>query len=42
MISATLVIGISVGYLLLLFVIAAFGDRRAALGRSVIGSSWIY
>jgi signal transduction histidine kinase len=42
MISAELVIGVSVGYLLLLFAIAAFGDRRAALGRSVIGSSWIY
>ena len=42
MISATLVIGVSVGYLLLLFAIATFGDRRAALGQSVIGSSWIY
>ncbi len=42
MISAELVIGVSVGYLLLLFAIAAFGDRRAALGRSVIGSSWVY
>ncbi len=42
MISAPLVIGVSAGYLLLLFVIAAFGDRRAARGRSLIGSSWIY
>ncbi len=42
MIPAQLVIGTSVGYLLILFVIAAFGDRRAARGRSLIGSSWIY
>lgn len=42
MIPAVLVIGVSAGYLLLLFAIAAFGDRRAARGRSVIGSGWIY
>ena len=41
-ISPHLVIGVSFGYLLVLFVIAAYGDRRAARGRSVIGSGWIY
>ncbi len=42
MIAAPLVIAAAVGYLLLLFAIAAFGDRQAARGRSLIGSSWIY
>ena len=42
MISPSLVIGASVGYLLVLFAIAAFGDARAARGRSVIGSGWVY
>jgi signal transduction histidine kinase len=42
MIAAPLVLGVSFGYLLLLFAIAAFGDRRAAQGRSVIGNAWIY
>ena len=42
MITASLVLGVSFGYLLLLFAIAAFGDRRAARGRSVIDSAWIY
>ncbi|PZQ48115.1 MAG: histidine kinase [Rhodovulum sulfidophilum] len=42
MISPALVLGASLGYLLLLFAIAAFADRRAAAGRSVIGRSWIY
>ena len=42
MISPQLVIGVSFVYLLVLFVIAAYGDRRAARGRSVIGSGWIY
>ena len=32
MIAAPLVLGVSFGYLLLLFAIAAFGDRRAARG----------
>ena len=35
-------LGVSFGYLLLLFAVAAFGDRRAALGRSVIDNAWIY
>jgi signal transduction histidine kinase len=42
MLPAALVLGVSFGYLLLLFAIAAFGDRRAALGRSVIDNAWIY
>jgi Na+/proline symporter/nitrogen-specific signal transduction histidine kinase len=42
MIAASLVLGVSFGYLLLLFAIAAFGDRRAALGRSVIDNAWVY
>ncbi len=42
MLSAPAVIGTSFAYLLLLFAVAAFGDRRAAQGRSVIGNAWIY
>lgn len=42
MISAPLVIAVSAGYLLVLFAIAAFGDRRASRGRSILGSGWIY
>ena len=42
MLSATLVVGASFAYLLLLFAVAAFGDRRAAQGRSVIGNAWVY
>jgi len=42
MLSAPLVLGASFAYLLLLFAVAAFGDRRAAQGRSVIGNAWIY
>ena len=33
MLSPTLVIGTSLAYLLLLFAVAAWGDRRAAQGR---------
>jgi len=42
MIAAPVVLAISAGYLALLFGIAAFADRRAAEGRSVIGSPWVY
>lgn len=42
MIDASLVVGASVGYLVLLFAVAAFADRRAAEGRSVIGNAWVY
>ena len=40
--SAPLVLAISLGYLALLFVVAYFGDRRAARGHSLINSSWTY
>lgn len=42
MIAAPLVLAASLGYLGLLFAIAAFADRRAAQGRSVIGNPWVY
>lgn len=37
-----LVLGVAFGYLALLFVIAAWGDRRAEQGRSLIGSPTVY
>ncbi|MGV6873401.1 ATP-binding protein [Pseudochelatococcus sp. B33] len=40
--SAPLILGVSFGYLLLLFAVAAYADRRAAEGRSVIGSGLVY
>jgi Na+/proline symporter/nitrogen-specific signal transduction histidine kinase len=42
MLSAPLVIAVSCAYLLLLFAVASWGDRRAAAGRSVIGNAWVY
>jgi Na+/proline symporter/nitrogen-specific signal transduction histidine kinase len=42
MLSAPLVIGASFAYLLLLFAVASFGDRRARQGRSIIGNAWVY
>ena len=42
MMSAPLVIGVSFAYLLLLFAVAYWGDLRAAQGRSVISSPWVY
>jgi Na+/proline symporter/nitrogen-specific signal transduction histidine kinase len=36
------VLGAALGYIGLLFAIAAWGDRRAAAGRSVIGNAWVY
>jgi Na+/proline symporter/nitrogen-specific signal transduction histidine kinase len=42
MLSAPLVIGVSFAYLMLLFAVASWGDRRAAAGRSVIGNAWVY
>ena len=42
MIAGPLVLGVSFGYLLLLFAIAAFADRRAASGGSVIDNAWVY
>lgn len=40
--SAGVVLLVSGGYLALLFGIAALADRRAAAGRSVIASPWVY
>ncbi|QOC22128.1 histidine kinase [Wenzhouxiangella sp. AB-CW3] len=42
MLPLWLVIGVSFAYLLILFAIAWWGDRRAAAGRSVIGNAWVY
>ena len=42
MLPAYLVVGVAFLYLLVLFAVAAFGDRRAAQGRSVIGNAWVY
>ncbi len=42
MVAAPLVIGVAFAYLLLLFAVATYGDRRAAAGRSVIGNAWVY
>jgi len=42
MMSTTLVIVTGLAYLLLLFAIAWYGDRRAAQGRSIIASPWVY
>ena len=36
------VLAASLAYLLALFAVAAWADRRAAAGRSVIGNAWIY
>jgi Na+/proline symporter/nitrogen-specific signal transduction histidine kinase len=40
--APALVVGCAVAYLLLLFGIAAWADRRAVQGRSVIGNAWVY
>ena len=42
MLSSPLVIVASFAYLLLLFAVASYGDRRAAQGRSIIGNAWVY
>jgi Na+/proline symporter len=42
MLGTPLLIGVSFAYLLLLFAVASWGDRRAAQGRSVIGNAWTY
>lgn len=42
MISSSLVIAVSFLYLLALFTVAWFGDKRAAEGRSIIASPWVY
>lgn len=38
----TFVIAAAFGYLLALFALAAWADKRAAAGRSVIGNAWVY
>ena len=40
--SPLLVIAVATAYLLLLFAVAFYGDRRAAQGRSLIGNAWVY
>lgn len=42
MIAPAWVIGSAFAYLLLLFAIASYGDRRAAQGRSLIANPWVY
>ncbi|MGM9426632.1 sodium:solute symporter family transporter [Hydrogenophaga sp. MI9] len=42
MLPVPLVIGVAFAYLLLLFAVAYWGDRRARQGRSVIGNAWVY
>ena len=42
MLSATLVVGASFAYLLLLFAVASFGNWRGTQGRSVIDNAWVY
>jgi Na+/proline symporter/nitrogen-specific signal transduction histidine kinase len=42
MLSLAAVLGASFAYLLLLFAVAWWADRRAAAGRSVIDNGWVY
>ena len=42
MLPGWLIIGASFAYLLLLFAVAYFGDRRADQGRSVIANPWVF
>jgi Na+/proline symporter/nitrogen-specific signal transduction histidine kinase len=42
MLSTPAVVAASFAYLLLLFAVAAWADRRAAAGRSVIANAWVY
>ena len=42
MIPGWLIIGASFAYLLVLFAVAYFGDRRADEGRSIIANAWTY
>lgn len=42
MISSSIVIAASFLYVLILFAVAWFGDKRAAEGRSIIASPWVY
>ncbi len=40
--NAVLVFGVSLAYLGLLFVVAYWGDQRAARGQSLINNAWVY
>lgn len=42
LLSPSAVLGASLAYLLALFAVAAWADRRARQGRSVIGNAWVY
>jgi Na+/proline symporter len=42
MLPGWLIIGASFAYLLLLFAVAYFGDRRADAGRSIIDNPWVF
>jgi Na+/proline symporter/nitrogen-specific signal transduction histidine kinase len=42
LLGAPVVLGVSLAYLLALFAVAWWADRRAARGRSVIGNAWVY
>jgi signal transduction histidine kinase len=42
MLPVALVLGASFAYLLGLFGVAAWAERRAAAGRSVVGNAWVY
>lgn len=42
MLSGTLVIVVAFAYLLILFAVAYYGDRRAEQGRSIIANPWTY
>ncbi|HJV27413.1 MAG TPA: ATP-binding protein [Aromatoleum sp.] len=42
MLSASVVVPVSFAYLLALFAVAYFGDRRAEEGRSIIANPWTY
>ncbi|MCC4118551.1 histidine kinase [Aromatoleum toluclasticum] len=42
MLSGTVVVAASFAYLLLLFAVAWYGDRRAEQGRSIIANPWTY
>ncbi|MCK2127908.1 sensor histidine kinase [Thauera aromatica] len=42
MLPGWLIVGASFAYLLILFAIAYFGDRRADQGRSIIANPWVY
>jgi Na+/proline symporter/nitrogen-specific signal transduction histidine kinase len=42
MLPTALVVCVALAYLLVLFAVAHHGDTRAAQGRSIIGSPWVY